>query len=1105
MAIMESLSLAHGGGVSPILQKAMPNDLPGVIIGLGGSGFDAVCSIKKTIYESLQPDDPLAAHPGYRRIKFLTIDSDLHDFFRQPDIPYAITEREFLSIEEPQIVPALKIPWSADPEFSWLREHDICFPLAASGAGGIRQIGRFLMMRHSKEILDRLMQLFAQLQKEVLPAMGMSRIHVHLVSGLSGGTGSGIFLDICYLIRKALDLVGVKDHRIYGYFFMPDVNLTRAIDPQSRLYIQQNGYAALKELDHCMQLSYNGGGFTQQYQAGIRAEWNTAPVDFCHLIGATDASGMLYRNGYDIAMHTVSEYILQFFTQTGGLPLPALLHGIPATIAALPKCTGCYNGYLTIGYANARLPMKEIHTYFAAALFDRFSDAVDNAPGQEQLAKLANALSLEDNFLFGMLRKACGSFEPLVCDPAMPPSDLSIQYNTMFAQASRQLSAAFLAMTDMANENSYVRYLCNRLKGFAADREYGPYCIARLTDPAQEYQLFSVLQGLRLKNKERMAYETKQHTLLQQSCLEAMQAYTASNVFNRKRIRRAYEQAAWDDYQNRLSLVIGQHLEMLLDAVKHCIEEEHKRVYVPLCRVWNDLSETFAENIAILQQAPQMDTHEFPMFLWTDLRSDLDHHVAKTEAEGGFTAFVSYLLAHSEDLQTWDETYLSKRIHAFFTDSCSVYAARSMNDYLAAVYHTNHSPTIALMIYQNIMPLLRQHTKPIFGCDCALFDEKETAYFETVVVPQFEPSVVAAANQLSAAYADVVVLPVTASDRITMLHLSGGFPLYAYIGMRQLEQFYLQNTVAGRHLYEGNERDWYELPGVFPQSLITGHFPDRVIEGVQKGRVLFACAMQENLLRPIGFGSELFAVCRWNEREQQLLDEQLDKLQNVIQAASLYESMHMLQEINERLQTPQWEPSGLILRCDAVGVTDDTIKQNIRCDYFCASPAIQEHVKQQLDVLYAYRANIERLGEIVEQKKIRQDFFDALFIGIILAKERNVVCCYQDAFGQEQSIKLCTPFPPYASLSLYQAYVSYQELSVLQREEIRTACDIRKDEQIDQVRESVGCMRKQIDEAYIAKLSFTAEACGEKRDSILQFYRGLLTALSEAALYYDSF
>ena len=77
MAVYKSLLLDAGGGIVGH-NNHQADRWPGanVIIGLGGTGADAVIELKKEVYKRIKPDDVYAAVPRYNDIKFLIIDSD---------------------------------------------------------------------------------------------------------------------------------------------------------------------------------------------------------------------------------------------------------------------------------------------------------------------------------------------------------------------------------------------------------------------------------------------------------------------------------------------------------------------------------------------------------------------------------------------------------------------------------------------------------------------------------------------------------------------------------------------------------------------------------------------------------------------------------------------------------------------------------------------------------------------------------------------------------------------------------------------------------------------------------------------------------------------
>ena len=72
-----------------------------------------------------------------------------------------------------------------------------------------------MMMDKSKTFMDRV-------EQEINAAkVGLNgpTVNIHIFSGLSGGTGAGCFLDVCYMVRH----IAGETANIFGYFFMPDV------------------------------------------------------------------------------------------------------------------------------------------------------------------------------------------------------------------------------------------------------------------------------------------------------------------------------------------------------------------------------------------------------------------------------------------------------------------------------------------------------------------------------------------------------------------------------------------------------------------------------------------------------------------------------------------------------------------------------------------------------------------------------------------------------------------------------------------------------------------------------------------------------------------
>src|SRR5206468_9536218 len=72
-----------------------------------------------------------------------------------------------------------------------------------------------------------------------------NRPRAYLITGLGGGTGGGMFLDLAFLIRHELRSVGYLRPEVVGVFFVPPADKS-----SSRNAALGNAHAALTELCH---------------------------------------------------------------------------------------------------------------------------------------------------------------------------------------------------------------------------------------------------------------------------------------------------------------------------------------------------------------------------------------------------------------------------------------------------------------------------------------------------------------------------------------------------------------------------------------------------------------------------------------------------------------------------------------------------------------------------------------------------------------------------------------------------------------------------------------------------------------------------------------
>ena len=853
MAIYRSLCLPYGGGILSRDQQAnQAENAAALIIGLGGTGIDALRTVKTQVYRRLKPDDPYAATPEYAHIRFLGIDSmpDSTGLSEEEAGPASgllpLDRSEFFSISDPNGKKALSngMALATRPELSWLRWREIDAPnLSMAGAGGIRQVGRFLMMEHSAALAARLEQEL-QLARQDLRS---PEIHVHILTGLSGGTGSGCFLDVCYLVRAILR-ERAPSAIISGYFYLPDVDLSRvpASDAFRRRRLSRNGCAALRELDYCMGLPGNGG-FTQEYQHHRMVDWKEPPVDLCFLLGATDAQGNVIPRAYDHAFRVTAEYLLtlladgaqqpkHFFPPVHIAPHEALEH-------AFPDCGNIR--YCTLGGAAAEIPCREINTYLASQLFAQFSSIQQNFPAQADVEALAiqafarNAQSASGIYesLLRELRENAGDDYAAYQDDWKSVRDygssgLVTSYTDQTAAKLHRVEANAQRMMAAANQDSLLGRLRSELEWVTRDIRRGPIFAQKMFDAAQDHNLLNLIDGLLRENTSRWNQEAAQTDLRTRDYDEAK-----SDFDNRRRRKPLGDSDAkrFNDYeyylmlleQHKLARIVYDRMNTVLTALRRQVEGINDSYYAKLSQVMDNLIETFRENRAALA-APEIlhgtDSFALPMMTIAELHQLLDAEVARLNIPNLMDAFLAKLLANEEEWLGGDENRITRLVTDFFVHTAFPgFAKRTITAFLQDKYSTTDTAQLASQVYHDWILPLTQRTRPLFPFDPTIWPAGRTAQLASLSIPASSAPIAAAAN---GALPHWTPRASACPDRITATEILAGFPIRAHLACPDWERACAGGAPAGLHSYEGKPadgmplNDWRKLPPLAPQ--LTG-------------------------------------------------------------------------------------------------------------------------------------------------------------------------------------------------------------------------------------------------------------------------------------------
>lgn len=524
MAIINNLALSMGGGIISLKQQAkQAENTVSILIGLGGTGVDCIREIKTQVYSRIEPDggeDATVAR--YRHIRFLGVDADNANVSQDANP------------EDKKIAETLSL------------SGDEVFTLAGSGvkfgADGVRQVGRFLLMSKAADFMTKLQNLIS----DAKIGLQSPEVVVHIFSGMGGGTGSGTFLDVCYMVREVIK--NEKGTYMCGYFFLPDVNVAHVRSNRVKDYIPLNGYAAMQELDYCMNIEKNHGKFRQEYTGGMLIDWDRAPVDYCHLISAQDNNGNVRQDAYNYAMKVTSEYVFEFLVKT------AHLNSEKVKIGELEKDKkyGYFINYLSIGASSAVVPLKEINTYLATRLFDRFSEVGKDIPSENDVWSFAVGVFSETNSdkdiqsrvydaiyatLQGYAKNSYTQWDGTAKQMEKNgDQEMVYFYEGQTAEKEGILAKNRAGLLDSKNNESLISKVKRIMKTVITDINRGPVFGYNILNGANEFSMDNVISGLITINTEKLNSLSKRSTIVLDICSRIPNLFTYGVGRGRERI-----------------------------------------------------------------------------------------------------------------------------------------------------------------------------------------------------------------------------------------------------------------------------------------------------------------------------------------------------------------------------------------------------------------------------------------------------------------------------------------------------------------------------------------------------------------------------------------
>lgn len=433
-----------------------------LIIGLGGMGVDALTEVKDLIRLTCEDSD---GHIRYLGID--TLEAKLHRAGSDASGRAGLNEITELCLLKREVMPSKE-------DFDWIDERVL--PLVEEAvAGGVRQAGRLILTNRENLVKVKTMitEALTALMKQNAPGEGTPRLNVFILTGLGGGTGGGMFIDMAYLVRQILDESRLPETAdIFGYLFMPDVT-TEYLPYPSKAILERNAYAALQELDYNMSLQDLSEKYTIRWGNTTFEPGNTPRriFDHVHLVSATDVAGHLLPDPRHGAIEAVAQNILSFVTDEIG----------DTGVSTEPSfsISSCYNHtehmfmnyryahgelphrcdrYLALGSCQFTLPIDDIMMYTASLFFERMDALFQKEPGEEEHLQAERDIGIQYDQLFASYRRNIPLLQlPPVPDYQIPEEEYELK--------GREIIAGVHGDSILSSEIRKVeRYLIDRIK-----------------------------------------------------------------------------------------------------------------------------------------------------------------------------------------------------------------------------------------------------------------------------------------------------------------------------------------------------------------------------------------------------------------------------------------------------------------------------------------------------------------------------------------------------------------------------------------------------------------------------------------------------------------
>lgn len=1127
LKIRESMDYEMNGRLVAVANKAAALNAPILIIGLGGTGVDSVIKVKKMIYERLECESsPREVKDKPANIEYLVIDTDSANRDKATGgIRFNDTLDECFIFTTTGLQEKIKgntLPGYID---RWI-DKNISVTEVINGAGGFRQVGRFMLFDNLREVQEAIE---SKIRRVTAPFDNRVPLYVFILAGVSGGTGSGIFIDIPYIVKGVARKI--DDNRVVnriGLIFLPDVNLSQpGLTTTKKENIKKNGFAALKELDYLMNVSRTGDLFEQDYgmfKVGKNTDGDIPPYEVCMLMSAKDQTGKTVLNPYEYTMNVAAETVVNFIAaepnvDVGHFSINSFLSNEVDEVGTFTKLLGddkraVNYRYAVAGASSARLPLNDIMSYMTYLAFKEVDGLWNKIPKERDVYDALESFGIEQKML-----------EMQLCNGAPVIQNLSMHTYDLIKQAPQRITDDFNATLEkrkryiddkmdemlqamgsqIADENNYITEMFK-------DINYGPVFAQRLifttsdnlciTKVLKELGRFFNTNGPAANQIEGMKklYENKLNDLL-----------SARPVFqgSKTKLRDEFVKACSDYYDALYKAYCYDALESMCVQYHNMFIEKNNEVYDCVADLLTTLVNLFNKYAGIRTEKTETEEGENKTLYWSLISTplfirELESRMNRNDdlyvdLHAFITEFYSYLFTNVDIWNGREKADVVEKINNYISNSFQVVLSKSMDYYIDFIAKSRGIP--ANEFSQEIYTKLSSRSSIKFPTRATYTTTVEHPGYSFVSVPVNAGTMM---NTIKAKVSTKSIIKASGiMDSIFMMNFKSAMPLSAYLDIKECHQTYMNLSIGstGLHLYEGKKTNWRNLPSPYPQSeWETGYFIQREAEENERWSALFEKAKEYGFIKlERSEDGQLLFNCYWGElidwhNIADVLGINPDKDGN-----NPSDAIACLEKINEKLNAPdRLSYKKALYESRMITLDDDTkvVDENFAKSIFIKMVALREAISNMVD-------NHEKCVDIVKKlepyrkRKYLYVKFIKLFYTETVFKQRGRYVFYDKSNALQEFCSLDGVKNNYPDYYLYDHFCRKQiDGEKLFTDEIMTVCDKRYVEQ-QKTDEAFNAMRSRL-QAFVDQLKESIDELNsdwqevEEGDRILSTSKELL-------------